>query len=554
MNNPTGTETLLSTNGCDSIVTVDLTFISEITMSITDDLCSDESIEVNGVTYDNTNTNGIETLASTTGCDSIVTIDLNFFPENPLVQQTIPFCDSVFVIDDWIFQAGTVIDSLIDINGCDSIISTIVELDNCIRSISIVPTDLTCFGADDGTIFIEVLGDYNYPLEYSITFNFSITSLSTFDQEGDVLIEAPTAGIYDILITDNTGSIVFSESVTILSPPEIVVSLIEEARIDCNADMTGEISNQVIGGVMGPFNYIWSDQSTQSILSNVGAGIYSLTVEDSNNCTAENSITITEPDALSFDEDRTNITCNSNDGGSITISNIAGGVAPYMTSIDGVRFEDILLYENLEADSYEVTIQDMNGCTLTETVDIIIESSSTISPIDTIRIEEGQFVQIDLNLNFIFQSIRWSPSDGLSCDDCESPTASPLSDISYIVSVIDELGCEIITEVFVRVTEPVVIMEPFDVYIPNTFSKTINDGVNNFFKPLTSNEVDFLVESFIIYDRWGNIVHEESGIIEGWDGFIEAEEAVSGVYIYQLKYFNLDGNAEIRAGSITLVN
>ena len=78
--NPSGTELLSNANGCDSTVTIDLTFNSSVTGSeaYTGCLGDGYSVVVNGVTYAEANPSGTETLTAVAGCDSIVTIDLVF--------------------------------------------------------------------------------------------------------------------------------------------------------------------------------------------------------------------------------------------------------------------------------------------------------------------------------------------------------------------------------------------------------------------------------------------------------------------------------------------
>ena len=78
--NPSGTETMNNIYGCDSIVTIDLTFNTSSNGSETYIGCSGDgySIDVNGVSYDESNPSGTETLSNTNGCDSTVTIDLIF--------------------------------------------------------------------------------------------------------------------------------------------------------------------------------------------------------------------------------------------------------------------------------------------------------------------------------------------------------------------------------------------------------------------------------------------------------------------------------------------
>ena len=78
--NPTGIETLSNINGCDSVVSIELTFNSSITgnENYTGCLGDGYSIDVNGTTYDEANPTGTETLTAVAGCDSIVTVDLIF--------------------------------------------------------------------------------------------------------------------------------------------------------------------------------------------------------------------------------------------------------------------------------------------------------------------------------------------------------------------------------------------------------------------------------------------------------------------------------------------
>jgi hypothetical protein len=80
--NPTGSETLTGGGGCDSVVTIDLVYNAPTTGTETYIGCMGDgySVVVNGTTYDETNPTGIDTLTGSNGCDSIVTIDLIFNP------------------------------------------------------------------------------------------------------------------------------------------------------------------------------------------------------------------------------------------------------------------------------------------------------------------------------------------------------------------------------------------------------------------------------------------------------------------------------------------
>ncbi|MDB4682992.1 hypothetical protein OAE89_02875, partial [Crocinitomicaceae bacterium] len=127
--NPSGTETLSNTNGCDSTVTIDLTFNNLSNGSETYAGCSGDgyAVVVNGTTYDELNPAGTETLNNTFGCDSTVTIDLTFNTVNNGVE-TYTGCsgDGYAVVVNGVTYdesnpSGTEVMS--NIFGCDSIVT-----------------------------------------------------------------------------------------------------------------------------------------------------------------------------------------------------------------------------------------------------------------------------------------------------------------------------------------------------------------------------------------------------------------------------------------------
>lgn len=65
-------------NGCDSIINVAVNFVPNSSSFYRDTLCPEESIVIHGKTYNKQNKSGIEIFPSSTGCDSIVSIDLVF--------------------------------------------------------------------------------------------------------------------------------------------------------------------------------------------------------------------------------------------------------------------------------------------------------------------------------------------------------------------------------------------------------------------------------------------------------------------------------------------
>ena len=97
INNPRGGDTLTNQAGCDSIISVELTFRLSSTNDIIQSLCFGDSLVVNGQTYNETNPTGSDTLVNGAGCDSIINVSLSF--SNARVERIDTFiCSGDFLV------------------------------------------------------------------------------------------------------------------------------------------------------------------------------------------------------------------------------------------------------------------------------------------------------------------------------------------------------------------------------------------------------------------------------------------------------------------------
>lgn len=71
------------------------------------------------------------------------------------------------------------------------------------------------------------------------------------------------------------------------------------------------------------------------------------------------------------------------------------------------------------------------------------------------------------------------------------------------------------------------------VYFPNSFSPN-NDGTNDVWQPLSQCELDDY--ELIIFNKWGNIVFQTTDPTAAWDGQINAQDQMEGMYIYKINY------------------
>ena len=185
-------------------------------------------------------------------------------------------------------------------------------------------------------------------------------------------ISGLVAGNYTVTVTGSNGSATATYSVT---QPNAIVINESVQQVSCNGGNNGAINITVTGGT-GNLTYSWSNGATSEDISNLTAGIYTITVKDGNNCSLSKQITVTQPSALSVSVAKTDASCFGGNNGSINLT-VTGGTSPYtFTWSNNASSEDI---SSLVAGNYSVLVSDANGCTATANVTINQPAQITIS-------------------------------------------------------------------------------------------------------------------------------------------------------------------------------
>jgi gliding motility-associated-like protein len=92
------------------------------------------------------------------------------------------------------------------------------------------------------------------------------------------------------------------------------------------------------------------------------------------------------------------------------------------------------------------------GCFDTSYHSIVIKSIPVISASNDITLCRGNSAPLSVTGNAI--AYQWSPLQGLSCNTCTNPTASPLVTTPYVVAGINALGCTVYDTVVITVIQP----------------------------------------------------------------------------------------------------
>lgn len=494
---------LTSINGCDSIIQTQITVIPSLITYDTLFLCQGENY--NNILLE-TDTLLIDTLMTTAGLDSILVTKINVIPYE-LEYSNAFVCegDSIFLAQAYQTESGIYYDTLVAQSGCAIIAETQLEVAN--QVISIVNESI-CEGDS------LALGDIYYK----------------------------EAGQYSTTLTATGGC-------------DSVVMLTLEIEMPENIDIEGlqpycDGEDVVLGFTTGFDTYEWSTGSNNPTLHVTEMGTYSVTITNGDDCPKEGLIEVPAPIQLTPSLAAIQPNCDENLGGTIVVDSVQGGDPIYEYALDDGIFQLENIFSNLEAGDYTVQIQDANGCLVEEMI-TINESNSIALELDAqTELVLGESTNINVLTNAIADSITWNPTLYLSCGDCLNPEASPVESTLYTLTIIDENGCEVEAEIFLRVDKTA------QVYVPSGFSPNF-DGINDYFMVYGgANVVE--IKTLQIFDRWGNEIFQNQNFApneetEGWDGTYRGKELDPNVFVYYIEIELIDGSIFTQKGDLTIL-
>jgi gliding motility-associated-like protein len=241
--------------------------------------------------------------------------------------------------------------------------------------------------------------------------------------------------------------------------------------------------------------------------------------------------------------------------GSLEITNIVGGLAPYMYSVDGgATFSSSPIFFDLLPGTYDVVVQDATGAEV-ENVEVIFEPQDVLISLEAeVELELGDSYQINIQTNILpdeIGSVQWTPATGLSCTDCLNPIATPAESTVYTVLLTDENGCAAEAQIEFRV-------DPSgSVYIPNVFTPD-GDGSNDVFMIFAKDGAVREIREFMIFSRWGESVYvgfnfKPNDPANGWDGTHRGEPMNPAVFAYYAIVEFIDGRTVLYEGDVTLI-
>ncbi|MDB5276114.1 MAG: hypothetical protein JWR61_1069, partial [Ferruginibacter sp.] len=263
-----------------------------------------------------------------------------------------------------------------DANNLSSIAKFVIDppLGSISSAITVV-TPENC-NLRNGTIQMQTVQGGTAPFSYSLD-GTTFQSSSSFT--------GLSSKVYNFYIKDVNGCLYTDTlSVSNLAGPSAVTYEIKKSS--CIAS-DGQIKVTGVTGGSGTYHFNLSDGQTNStgIFTNLAAKTYQLEVIDSAGCPLMQTVVVANETAAS---DATYVIANDHCKqaiGSIQVSNVTGGMAPYTFSIDSINFNAGPV-KQLQEGSYNLYIRDANGCVLKKSPLVVAnEAGPTILTLTTIN-------------------------------------------------------------------------------------------------------------------------------------------------------------------------
>ncbi len=261
--------------------------------------------------------------------------------------------------------AGTYTLTAKDDSGCIGINNVTITQPTPIV-ITTTQSNVTCNGNCNGTATATVTGGtpaYTYKWSPSGGTNATASGLC--------------AGVYKIVVTDFHGC-KDSANVTITQPLNLNLT-VTQTNISCNGNCNGTASVTATGGTPA-YTYSWSNGGTNTSISSLCAGSYTIIVTDSHGCKDTANVTITQPLALAIATTQTNLTCNGTCNGTATAT-VTGGSPAYTYSWSNGA--TTATATSLCAGSYKVVVTDSHGCKDSTNVTITQPAGMTLTTTNT---------------------------------------------------------------------------------------------------------------------------------------------------------------------------
>jgi gliding motility-associated-like protein len=324
------------------------------------------------------------------------------------------------------------------------------------------------------------------------------------------------AGDYTLTATDFNGCVVTKTTLVNGNEPPDLSFEIEES---CDSVR--------VYATPATYQYVWSTGAIGPVFSTAEGNIYSVTVTDAVGCAVVRQVETPQPDGPDVAIEVIHPFCPG-DFGVVEIIPADEDRPMIFSSDGGATYQLLPYFEKLLPGDYTFAVQDILGC--------IQRFPVSIQPPDTMGVElnlERLVVRpntpVSLTANTIgnIQIWQWLPEELDSGGPMTDFLAQGSLDVRIVVQ--DDRGCKASDGFRLEVVLG-------EIYAPSAFSPN-GDGINDHFTLYSDNGSGEIIESLLLFNRWGALVFEAKEIplnVEalGWNGMVGGKAAKPEVFTY----------------------
>jgi gliding motility-associated-like protein len=358
---------------------------------------------------------------------------------------------------------------------------------------------------------------------------------------------------YTVTVTDECGQ-TETASVTIAIAPDPTITInAPDVTIQC-PDPTVDLTALASGGFQ-PYTYTWDGNLgtgatvTASALTN-GTQIFNVTATDicGNTSTESVSLILNQTLDISNTSQTVSVNCAATGTSDVTVVGATGTVVYQWNGpgITGPIVSNTQTAQNLATGWYFVTVTDA----VCLTVDSVFVQQ--LDPVSASFLASETIGDLPLAVTFSntsqnADSFDWDFGNGqtlLGTDISNQSTSYNVTN-TFTVELVAFQG--ICTDTaYLQIT---ILSEP-SLYPPNIFTPN-GDNDNDFF---TLNTTNFKSFTYVILNRWGNVMFEGDLVNSTWNGLLSnGNEASEGTYFYQYSGIGLDNTELTGQGFFQLV-
>jgi len=269
--------------------------------------------------------------------------------------------------------AGNYTVTVTDANLCSNT-GTIAFTQPSSVTVNSTQTNIPCFAGCNGAITTTVSGGtpaYTYSWSPGGQTTPSLSALCT----GTYVLE-----VRDFNICSQTFTFVIAQN------PSITAVFTATSPSSCVLN-NGTIQAVASGGSGAGYTFTWSPATTSAVVgatttaTGLGAGSYSLFIQDGAGCTASLSTNLSSPNGPTVNVVTSSVTCNAANNGSAVATALGTGPFTFTWSpaTASVLAATSTTATGLGAGNYNINVTDGNGCITSQTLNITQPSASTIT-------------------------------------------------------------------------------------------------------------------------------------------------------------------------------